>query len=95
MSIFDCSGLRIHDLVQLANHTMYACLVSYNQLKKLTTTQYVGGGANTTPWEQASEAVLAARELMHKRIRQALGRQESFNEVLRCVHVHFCHHTCH
>ena len=74
---------------------MYACLVSDNQPKKLTTTQYVGGGANTTLWEQASEAVLAARELMHKRIRQALGRQESFNEVLRCVHVHFCHHTCH
>ena len=74
---------------------MYAFLVSDNQPKKLTTTQYVGGGANTTLWEQASEAVLAARELMHKRIRQALGRQESFNEVLRCVHVHFCHHTCH
>ncbi|KAL1744778.1 hypothetical protein HDZ31DRAFT_37795, partial [Schizophyllum fasciatum] len=59
-------------LVQRANHITH---------------QYVGGGANTVPWEEASPAVLSARDLMHKRIRQALGRDETFNEVLSAAYM--------
>ncbi|TRM69524.1 hypothetical protein BD626DRAFT_563265 [Schizophyllum amplum] len=64
-----------------------ACLAHYFSHNTGKPYHYVGGGANTVPWEAASQAVLGARELMHKRLRQALGRQEVFNEVLSAAYM--------
>ena len=44
--------------------------------------QYVGGDANTVPFDQAP-AVVLARNLIQKRIQQALEVSAEFNEVLR------------
>lgn len=46
--------------------------------------QYVGGTDNTVPFDRAPGAVVQARELIEKRIREALGVEHKFNEVLRC-----------
>jgi hypothetical protein len=46
--------------------------------------KYVGGDANTVPFEFAP-AVCKARDLIQKRIKQALGISAQFNEVLRLV----------
>ncbi|KAL1670057.1 hypothetical protein GGF50DRAFT_109790 [Schizophyllum commune] len=82
------SGSLNFQRLPLRSHKLRgACLAHYFSHNTGKPYHYVGGGANTTPWEQAPEAVLAARELMHKRIRQALGRQESFNEVLSAAYM--------
>ncbi|KAI5890533.1 uncharacterized protein SCHCODRAFT_02632122 [Schizophyllum commune H4-8] len=82
------SGSLNFQRLPLRSHKLRgACLAHYFSHNTGKPYHYVGGGANTTPWKQAPEAVLAARELMHKRIRQALGRQESFNEVLSAAYM--------
>ncbi|KAL1736160.1 hypothetical protein EV714DRAFT_267008 [Schizophyllum commune] len=82
------SGALNFQRLPLRSHKLRgACLAHYFSHNTGKPYHYVGGGANTTPWEQAPEAVLAARELMHKRIRQALGREESFNEVLSAAYM--------
>ncbi|KAF5321419.1 hypothetical protein D9619_001446 [Psilocybe cf. subviscida] len=48
--------------------------------------KYVGGDANTVPFDQAP-AVCKARDLIQKRIRDALGLSSSFNEVLSAAYM--------
>ena len=48
----------------------------------LMDSQYVGGDANTVPFEQAP-VVMSARQLIQDRLLQALDRAGEFNEVLR------------
>ncbi|KAH8107752.1 hypothetical protein BXZ70DRAFT_9324 [Cristinia sonorae] len=43
---------------------------------------YVAGTENTVPWEKAPGAVIAARALINERMKQALGLDYEFNEVL-------------
>ncbi|KAF9004804.1 hypothetical protein BDQ17DRAFT_1354723 [Cyathus striatus] len=49
--------------------------------------QYVGGTDNTVPFSKAPSAVLNARDLIHDRIKQALGKTVSFNEVLSAAYM--------
>ena len=49
--------------------------------------QYVGGTANTVPWDQAPRAVIGARELIMQRMKQALGINGGFNEVLSAAYM--------
>ena len=46
--------------------------------------QYVGGTENTVTWGQAPTAVVGSRELILKRMKQALGIHGGFNEVIEC-----------
>ena len=43
--------------------------------------QYAGGTENTMTWDQTPTAVIEARELILKRMKQALGTDGGFNEV--------------
>lgn len=47
--------------------------------------QYVGGDANTVPFNLAPAPVCNARHLIEKRVKQALDIPVTFNEVLRSV----------
>ena len=49
--------------------------------------QYVGGTENTVTWDQAPTAVIGAREVILQRMRQALGINGSFNEVLSAAYM--------
>ena len=49
--------------------------------------QYVGGTANTVTWDQAPRAVIGARELILQRMKQALGIDGGFNEVLSAAYM--------
>ncbi|PPQ76611.1 hypothetical protein CVT24_011328 [Panaeolus cyanescens] len=50
--------------------------------------QYVGGDANTVPFDAAPSAVLAARNLLQKRVAQALGKTNAdFNEILSAAYM--------
>ncbi|KAF8160743.1 hypothetical protein B0H34DRAFT_697920 [Crassisporium funariophilum] len=49
--------------------------------------QYVGGTANTVPFEEAPGAVLRARELIQRRISQAISETYEFNEVLSAAYM--------
>ena len=49
--------------------------------------QYVGGTANTVTWDQAPRAVISARELILQRMKQALGIDGGFNEVLSAAYM--------
>ncbi|KAF8813860.1 hypothetical protein BYT27DRAFT_7334882 [Phlegmacium glaucopus] len=49
--------------------------------------QYVGGAANTVPFENAPGAVVKARALIQKRIQQALETHVEFNEVLSAAYM--------
>jgi len=49
--------------------------------------QYVGGTANTVPFENAPGAVLKARALIQKRMQQALGKHVEFNEILSAAYM--------
>ncbi|KAJ7905907.1 2OG-Fe(II) oxygenase superfamily-domain-containing protein [Mycena leptocephala] len=48
---------------------------------------YVGGTDNTVPFDRAPGAVVQARELIEKRIREALGVEYKFNEVLSAAYM--------
>jgi hypothetical protein len=54
----------------------------FKTLHSIYCLQYVGGDANTVPFDQAP-AVVLARNLIQKRIVQALEASAEFNEVLR------------
>ena len=56
----------------------YLCIPSFDF-------QYVGGTANTVPFENAPGAVVKARALIQKRVQEALGKHIEFNEILRYV----------
>ncbi|KAF8070689.1 hypothetical protein FPV67DRAFT_1036975 [Lyophyllum atratum] len=49
--------------------------------------QYVGGTDNTVPFSKTSSAVTGARNLIQKRISQALGMNHEFNEVLSVAYM--------
>ncbi|KAF4620741.1 hypothetical protein D9613_000492 [Agrocybe pediades] len=49
--------------------------------------QYVGGDANTVPFESAPGAVIKARAFMEKRVNQAIGVKTEFNEVLSAAYM--------
>jgi hypothetical protein len=53
------------------------------QSHPLTILQYVGGTENTLPFDKVPDAVVKARNLIQTRIKQALHKDVSFNEVLR------------
>ncbi|EAU91450.2 hypothetical protein CC1G_01939 [Coprinopsis cinerea okayama7 len=48
---------------------------------------YVGGTENTVPFDQAPMAVIHARELIQRRIYEALGKGVEFNEVLTAAYM--------
>ncbi|KAJ6582334.1 hypothetical protein B0H19DRAFT_1118091 [Mycena capillaripes] len=48
---------------------------------------YVGGTDNTVPFDRAPGAVIQARDLIQKRIREALGTPHVFNEVLSAAYM--------
>ncbi|KAF8904411.1 hypothetical protein CPB84DRAFT_1814416 [Gymnopilus junonius] len=49
--------------------------------------KYVGGDANTVSFDSAPEAVVKARALIQKRIKQALNVPAEFNEVLSAAYM--------
>ncbi|TFK44332.1 hypothetical protein BDQ12DRAFT_730402 [Crucibulum laeve] len=49
--------------------------------------QYVGGTANTVPFDKAPGAVVKARNLIEDRISAALGKVAEFNEVLSAAYM--------
>ncbi|XP_006460754.1 hypothetical protein AGABI2DRAFT_117682 [Agaricus bisporus var. bisporus H97] len=49
--------------------------------------QYVGGTENTLPFDKVPNAVVRARDLIQTRVKQALGRDETFNEVLSAAYM--------
>ncbi|KAG7098843.1 hypothetical protein E1B28_000746 [Marasmius oreades] len=49
--------------------------------------QYVGGAANTVPWDQAPGAVVKARDFIGTRTSQAIGSRVEFNEVLSAAYM--------
>ncbi|KAF8145469.1 hypothetical protein K438DRAFT_1871990 [Mycena galopus ATCC 62051] len=62
-------------------------LTNYFSQNSGETYQYVGGTDNTVPFDRAPGAVVQARELIQKRIREALGLQQTFNEVLSAAYM--------
>ncbi|ESK96652.1 hypothetical protein Moror_6872 [Moniliophthora roreri MCA 2997] len=48
---------------------------------------YVGGDANTVPWDQAPGAVLKAREMIHQKVRAVTEGDLEFNEVLSAAYM--------
>ncbi|KAJ6513520.1 hypothetical protein DFH09DRAFT_941340 [Mycena vulgaris] len=57
-------------------------LTNYFSQNSGETYHYVGGTDNTVPFDRAPGAVIQARDLIQKRIREALGVPYEFNEVL-------------
>lgn len=51
--------------------------------------QYVGGAANTVPFDRAPGAVIKACDLIQSRILAALSITATFNEVLRYVIIEY------
>lgn len=49
--------------------------------------QYVGGSDNTVAWDHAPTAVVGARELILERMKQSLGLNGAFNEVLSAAYI--------
>jgi len=49
--------------------------------------QYVGGTANTVPFDAACSAVLNARSLIEERVFESLSKEVSFNEVLSAAYM--------
>ncbi|KAF9452750.1 hypothetical protein P691DRAFT_756135 [Macrolepiota fuliginosa MF-IS2] len=49
--------------------------------------QYVGGTENTLSFDQVPGAVVRARDLIQTRVKQALERDETFNEVLSAAYM--------
>ncbi|KAF8629412.1 hypothetical protein AX15_003465 [Amanita polypyramis BW_CC] len=49
--------------------------------------QYVGGTANTLPWDKAPGAVIDALNLIESRVSKALNRSVQFNEVLSAAYM--------
>ncbi|KAF9529247.1 hypothetical protein CPB83DRAFT_273364 [Crepidotus variabilis] len=71
------------DLIVVGRGTLLTNYFSHNAGEPY---QYVGGDANTVPFEEAP-AVSDARSLIQKRIREALQLNASFNEVLSCAYM--------
>ncbi|KIL62569.1 hypothetical protein M378DRAFT_108284 [Amanita muscaria Koide BX008] len=49
--------------------------------------QYVGGTANTLPWDKAPHAVVSAKELIELQVSKALAQPVEFNEVLSAAYM--------
>jgi len=49
--------------------------------------QYVGGTANTLPWDKAPGAVLQAKNMIESRVSKALHGPVQFNEVLSAAYM--------
>ncbi|KAJ8077182.1 hypothetical protein PM082_001610 [Marasmius tenuissimus] len=77
-SNLDCSRRR----------TISSMWVIYARKSLLIFPKYVGGAANTVPWDRAPSAVVKARELIRKRTVQAKrGEFEEFNEILSAAYM--------
>ncbi|KAJ7648702.1 hypothetical protein DFH06DRAFT_1209378 [Mycena polygramma] len=62
-------------------------LTNYFSQNSGETYHYVGGTDNTVPFDRAPSAVLQARDLIEKRIQEALGSHHRFNEVLSAAYM--------
>ncbi|KAJ7486451.1 hypothetical protein FB451DRAFT_1026144 [Mycena latifolia] len=62
-------------------------LTNYFSQNSGETYHYVGGTDNTVPFDRAPPAVIQARELIEKRILEALGVPHKFNEVLSAAYM--------
>ncbi|KAJ7486545.1 hypothetical protein FB451DRAFT_771205 [Mycena latifolia] len=62
-------------------------LTNYFSQNSGETYHYVGGTDNTVPFDRAPPAVIQARELIEKRIFEALGVPHTFNEVLSAAYM--------
>ncbi|KAJ7852814.1 hypothetical protein B0H14DRAFT_3450607 [Mycena olivaceomarginata] len=62
-------------------------LTNYFSQNSGETYQYVGGTDNTVPFDRAPPAVIQARNLIEKRIEEALGFPHKFNEVLSAAYM--------
>ncbi|KAJ6478098.1 hypothetical protein C8R47DRAFT_1139341 [Mycena vitilis] len=62
-------------------------LTNYFSQNSGETYHYVGGTDNTVPFDRAPSAVLQARDLIEKRIHEALGSNHRFNEVLSAAYM--------
>ncbi|KAJ7760653.1 hypothetical protein DFH07DRAFT_816306 [Mycena maculata] len=62
-------------------------LTNYFSQNSGETYHYVGGADNTTPFDRAPTAVTQARNLIQKRIHEALGAEHKFNEVLSVAYM--------
>ncbi|KAJ7034402.1 hypothetical protein C8F04DRAFT_573004 [Mycena alexandri] len=72
----------------LRNHKLRGpLLTNYFSQNSGETYHYVGGTDNTVPFDRAPGAVIQARELIQKRIREALAVRYEFNEVLSAAYM--------
>ncbi|KAF7293307.1 2OG-FeII-Oxy-2 domain-containing protein [Mycena chlorophos] len=62
-------------------------LTSYFSQNSGEVYRYVGGTDNTVPFDRAPGAVLQARDLIQKRIREALDDPSEFNEILSAAYM--------
>ncbi|KAJ7698116.1 hypothetical protein B0H17DRAFT_1051168 [Mycena rosella] len=72
----------------LRNHKLRGpLLTNYFSQNSGETYHYVGGTDNTVPFDRAPGAVIQARNLIQKRIAEALGVEHLFNEVLSAAYM--------
>ncbi|KAK6996677.1 2OG-FeII-Oxy-2 domain-containing protein [Favolaschia claudopus] len=62
-------------------------LTNYFSQNSGETYQYVGGTDNTVPFDRAPSAVVQARDLIERRLKEALGVDHKFNEVLSAAYM--------
>ncbi|KAJ7509581.1 hypothetical protein B0H11DRAFT_1252644 [Mycena galericulata] len=62
-------------------------LTNYFSQNSGETYHYVGGADNTVPFDRAPSAVLQARNLIEKRMHEALGKEYKFNEILSAAYM--------
>ncbi|KAJ6468227.1 hypothetical protein C8R45DRAFT_837821, partial [Mycena sanguinolenta] len=62
-------------------------LTNYFSQNSGETYQYVGGTDNTVPFDRAPETVVQARALIQRRIKEAIGAEHLFNEVLSAAYM--------
>ncbi|KDR75145.1 hypothetical protein GALMADRAFT_122759 [Galerina marginata CBS 339.88] len=80
-------SLRFRRWPMRAHKCRGALLTNYFSQNSGEPYKYVGGDANTVPFETAPDAVVNARALIQKRINQALGVSAEFNEVLSAAYM--------
>ncbi|KAJ7053615.1 hypothetical protein C8F01DRAFT_551631 [Mycena amicta] len=81
-------GTLVFRRYPLRNHKLRGSLLtSYFSQNSGETYRYVGGTENTTPFDRAPSAVLRARDLIQKRIQEALDQPQEFNEILSAAYM--------
>ncbi|KAF7305098.1 2OG-FeII-Oxy-2 domain-containing protein [Mycena kentingensis (nom. inval.)] len=72
----------------LANHKLRGPLLTkYFSQNSGETYRYVGGTDNTVPFDRAPSAVIRARDLIQKRVAEALSEPVFFNEILSAAYM--------